>query len=293
MHGGVRAAAQQLPGLRGQARAAGKIAKMRPKYALPSQQELDEVGYVLPPPRRAAGAAPAMSVVLDLHETLVRLEPLSDGDRARSKGAPAGCLAGGWSIEAPESSRRILSGPPEVGSFLLHLRPGVDAVVEALRDHATYEGVLWTVGGLLYVNSIIEALEALGPTAKCGAPAFQHVVMSDSPRFDAAGAACGPSDWPFLHDCKPAALLHRDPARVVQVDDRPEYLRLSPDTALVVPPFYGTEADRDDDVLRRLAEILARMAESDLPAAAFLKSLPPTLAKKQEVGNGLTMSCIV
>eukprot|EP01063_Lacrimia_lanifica_P003415 TRINITY_DN11827_c0_g2_i1.p1 TRINITY_DN11827_c0_g2~~TRINITY_DN11827_c0_g2_i1.p1 ORF type:complete len:292 (+),score=53.42 TRINITY_DN11827_c0_g2_i1:64-939(+) len=280
------------------ASAALKIGKMKASYGFPTQDEVAEVGYVLPPSRNDT----QRTVVFDLHETLVRIEPIADAEAeaiaaaaaaspVERRGAPPGCLASDWVCEVVDDAEVILRGPTSVGKLRLHIRRGLRNVVRRLREDDGVEGVLWTVGGLPYVQSVLKALEHPGSGEEGDeALAFQHAVMSNTPRFEADGKTSGASAWPFLHDCKPLTLLNRPLRDVLQIDDRPEYMRLFPTNALVVPPY--DPAHHGDDTMLRLTEILDRLAESDLPIPVFLKHLPPTLARPQEVGNGVVMACM-
>ncbi|KAJ9458081.1 hypothetical protein DIPPA_34832 [Diplonema papillatum] len=287
------------------------------RYGSPDEETLRDLGYVVVPQRRAAaaaaGAGRVRSVIFDLHETLVRVEPIPEGvdlhallgraseeddagDETR-RGAPAGCLEEvQWTTSEDElgtstarfapHSKCVLHGPPGGGDFLLHTRPGARQLVAALR-RPEFEGIIWTVGGLLYVKAVIDVLDDLPQKA------FQHHVMSNNAKYDLDGNVVSEhSDWPFLHDCKPLTMLNRNLPDCLQVDDRPEYMRLHLNNSLLIPPYLGdTPGNEPDKYLNNLLETLELLRNSTQDVPDFLESLPQSLAVKKKV-DGFYLSCI-
>ena len=254
-------------------------------HAAVDAAKLQAVGLVVPPLPAAEAAMRRRCVLVDLHETLVRVEPVG-GSAADVRGAPAAACESGWGTAAAPN---VIQGPAGAGDFLLNVRPGTDEVMAVLKENEAVEGVLWTVGGLLYVAAVIDAIEGLGGGRAAGV-GFRNIVRSDSNQFcEKDGAVLGRSEWPFLHDLKPLALVPRPVDDCLQVDDRPEYLRCNPDNALIVRPYTG----KADEQLLKVAEIVRLLAASPLSVQDFLKELPTNLAVKQDMGNGTVMSCVV
>ena len=247
------------------------------------------VGYVTPPSTFPAGTR---TVLFDLHETLAHVEPINYDGSAR--GAPEGCKEDGWAVSTTNEHHdnplapTVIKGPAGRGDFQLTLRNGAPQIMQILKADNNIEGMLWTVGGLLYVTTVIQTLEG----SAAGGKGFQHLIRSDSSRFGENGDDLGASDWPFLPDLKPLDLVPRNPKNCLQIDDRGEYLRCNPDNALLIAPFFGAVQDRQ---LVQVAEILERLDKEDRSMAIpeFLSSLPPHLCKKVEVANGVTMSTVV
>eukprot|EP01064_Diplonema_japonicum_P026240 TRINITY_DN3765_c0_g1_i1.p2 TRINITY_DN3765_c0_g1~~TRINITY_DN3765_c0_g1_i1.p2 ORF type:complete len:265 (+),score=84.45 TRINITY_DN3765_c0_g1_i1:2529-3323(+) len=250
------------------------------------KEELAQLRYVVPP---ASTASLSRCVVLDLHETLVRVEPVGECDETQERrGAPEGCLSDGWEREKNKDVT-ILHGPSGGVDYSLKMRPGVSQLLRVIKE-GNFEGILWTVGGVLYVKEVIRALEA-SEEAHTEKKAFAHTVMSTNDAYEADGSKqAEPHDWAFLEDCKPLELLNRDLSQCLQVDDRTDYLRQHPDAALIIPPYVGTA----DDHLFKLAEILRLLDATpmDVPVPEFLRTVPTHLAVKR-LRDGVLFSCIV
>eukprot|EP01062_Namystynia_karyoxenos_P023129 TRINITY_DN1889_c0_g3_i1.p1 TRINITY_DN1889_c0_g3~~TRINITY_DN1889_c0_g3_i1.p1 ORF type:complete len:287 (+),score=71.90 TRINITY_DN1889_c0_g3_i1:80-940(+) len=248
----------------------------------PPDSVAEQLGFVLPP--LPPGAPRRLVVSLDLHETLVRVRPLAaesppDADTVRPRGAPPEALADGWEQLRDEAAEDAAGAEsvhalrsPCGAEWEVLVRPGCGALLQLVGERC--EGVLWTVGGCQYVTPVAEWID---PTRAL------TIVMSTASRYDAAGNSVGLSDWALLPCCKPLAMLHRDPGCVLQIDDRPEYLRCNPGNRLVVPPYWG----KRDAVLHTVRDVVRSLADAVNQGASVPDALAAlTIAGVQPLPEG-------
>eukprot|EP01065_Artemidia_motanka_P025860 TRINITY_DN30807_c0_g1_i1.p1 TRINITY_DN30807_c0_g1~~TRINITY_DN30807_c0_g1_i1.p1 ORF type:complete len:298 (+),score=72.48 TRINITY_DN30807_c0_g1_i1:131-895(+) len=245
---------------------------------VPDAAEVASLGYVLRPP--APDAPRRLVVALDLHDTLVRVRPQGVVDSTR--GAPQLALVDGWErmslalANVPGAEAVHTMRGPEGDTWEVKVRAGCGDLLAFVGSRC--EGVLWTVGGPRYVSPVLAAMDPVR--------ALAAVVMSRTPQYDEHGREGGSSDWALLPDCKPLAMLNRCPDTVVQVDDRPEYLRCNPDSGIIVPAYFG----QPDAVLPKLTSLLeytAGVVEEGGTVAQALATAPPHLARQREEGGVL------
>ena len=249
---------------------------MRP---LPTAEELNSLGYVCT--TQSESYSNKRSVVVDLHETLVRVEAIKSTYK-KERGAPDGCLSDDWETSSNEGL--ILKGPEGGTDFILHVRPYWDELSKTIKEQ--YEGILWTVGGIKYVASVIQTLD---PKQEI----FQQLVMSNNFKYCKDGHQIGQSDWPFLNDCKPLQLLNRDISRCIHVDDRVEYARCNSNNVIYIPPYLSPDAA--DGCLNNLSAVLNYINQTydiDVPVSDFLQSLPSDLISVREM-EGMKVASLI